>query len=187
MARPEHDLNLIAALLEGRLDDNEKAQVQAHLADCPECRATLALLAKGSGEGLLGAGAGDAAPRRWRSPAVWLPVAASVAVAAIALRLVLAPDTNTPVDTGTSAEPPAIDESLLPTRAAGRIIDGKTFRMRDGEWVDEAYASGAAVITIQGREAREELLARIPGLRRYTELGDRVIVVHQDTAYRFEP
>lgn len=186
MARQEHDLNLIAALLEGRLDDSEKAQVQAHLADCAQCRATLALLAKGANEGLLGSGASDPASRRWRSPAVWLPIAASVAVAAIALRLVLAPEPS--VDTEAPAEPPAVDESLLPTRAAGRIVDGKTFRMKDGEWVDEAFGTTPAPVTvIRGRQARDELLARIPQLRSYTELGDRVVVVHDGTAYRFEP
>jgi hypothetical protein len=187
MAHQEHDLNLIAALLEGRLDGGEKARVQAHLADCQQCRATLALLAKGGDQGLLGARVGEAAPRRWRSRAVWLPIAASVVVAAIALRLALAPDTVAPVDTETPAEAPAIDESLLPTRAAGRIVGGKTFRMQEGEWVDEAYAPGAALITVQGRDAREKLFTRIPGLRRYTELGDRVVVVHEGTAYRFAP
>jgi len=173
----EHDLNGIAALVEGRLDEQERERVMEHVAACARCRATLALLGRGAHEGQLSA----QSRRRW-SPAIWLPVAASVAVAAVALRLVLAPDSP-------AVEPPGIDESLLPTRAAGRIVDGKTFRLEEGVWMDDAVksAAGAPTVVVEGRQARDELLARVPQLRPFTEVGDRVVVVHDGTIYRFLP
>lgn len=173
----EHDLNAIAALVEGRLDERERSRLMQHLAECAHCRATLALLGRGAGEGQLGL----PTRRRW-SLAVWLPIAASVAVAAIALRLSFSPEAP-------AVEPAAVDESLLPTRAAGRIVDGKTFRLQEGVWVDDAVAraSGAPTVVVEGRQARDQLLARAPQLRPFTGIGERVVVLHEGTIYRFQP
>ncbi len=173
----EHDLNAMAALVEGRLDERERSRLMEHLAECAQCRATLALLGRGANEGHL------AAPtrRRW-SPAVWLPIAASIAVAAVALRLAFAPEPP-------AAEPAGFDERLLPMRAGGQVVNGKTFRLQEGVWMDDAATSagGASTVVVQGRQARDELLARVPELRAYAEVGDRVVVVHDGTIYRFLP
>jgi len=42
-------------------------------------------------------------------------------------------------------------------------------------------------VVIRGADERSALLARIPELTPFTELGDRVVVVWDGTVYRFEP
>jgi hypothetical protein len=70
----EPDLNLLAAFAERRLSDAERDRLIGHLAGCGPCRDTLALLLR----------AGIDAPvqqsRRGIRSAVWMPVAASVAI-----------------------------------------------------------------------------------------------------------
>jgi anti-sigma factor RsiW len=46
--RDPHDQNPLAAYVEDRLDDQEKEGLIEHLADCRECRRTLAALARGA-------------------------------------------------------------------------------------------------------------------------------------------
>ena len=46
MAGDPHDLNLIAAFVEDRLDETERQRFVAHLAGCADCRATLAAYAR---------------------------------------------------------------------------------------------------------------------------------------------
>jgi hypothetical protein len=78
---------------------------------------------------------------------------------------------------------------LLKKRGAGRIVGGKTFHLTAGEWVDSALDPAAAMqtVVVQGSEQRSALLARIPELAPFTDLGDRVVVVWDGTVYRFEP
>jgi hypothetical protein len=89
---------------------------------------------------------------------------------------------------GDSATPVSEDE-LLRKRGAGRVIAGKTFRIEGGEWVDKDYDPSRAlpVVPVRGSAERSALIARVPGLAPFTELGDRVLVVWDGTVYRFEP
>ena len=68
-------------------------------------------------------------------------------------------------------------------------INGKTFRLVAGEWIDSAYDPLAAlpVQEITGSEARTALLARLPVLSQYAAIGPRVTVAHDGIVYQFRP
>lgn len=183
-----HDLDSLAALVEGRLEGVDRQRVMAHVAECVECRRTMAQLGRAVADGAL---LTDAKPRvtaGWlRSNAlIWLPIAASVLVGTFAwFQLATTPNGST-----TDSAPVGVsEEELLTKRSAGRIVASKTFRMTAGEWVDSAFdpATEAQIVVIRGSEERLALLARIPELTPFTELGDRVVVVWEGTVYRFEP
>lgn len=96
--------------------------------------------------------------------------------------------------TPTSApQPPAArSRGVLPVppvrRSGGtRRVAGKTFRLEAGEWVDAAFDAGALLPEMRLTTAfeRRALLARVPALRTYAALGDRVTVLHRGTVYRF--
>src|SRR5690349_21270601 len=65
----EHDPNVAAAFVEGRLSPDEREAFLGHLAECRDCREVLARLTA-------------AAPAPRRRVSAWLPLAASVAVLA---------------------------------------------------------------------------------------------------------
>ncbi|MGH7947230.1 MAG: hypothetical protein ACREF9_19820, partial [Opitutaceae bacterium] len=134
------------------------------------------------------AGHSSAGGFRWSNARVWLPVAASVLVGAFAWFQLSAPPGDEQSAAETSSAGPA-EDVLGGKRSGGRRIAGKTFRMTSGEWVDASFdpAAGMPTVAIRGAEERGAMLARIPELAPYTELGDRVLVVWQGTVYRFEP
>jgi hypothetical protein len=179
MHDPQHDPGLLAALAEGRLEGEERARVVAHVADCLECRRTLAALGSAMADGTLPQATRLAVPARarWARPQVWLPIAASVLIASFAWFQYA------------GVRESANGEDLLVKRSAGRAVAGKTFRMTGGEWIDTSFDLSTALPTVivRGGEERSVLLQRIPELAPYAELGDRVTVVWQDTVYRFEP
>ena len=72
----DHDLNQLAAFVEQRLDPDERRLVTAHLAACAECRTVVAELARG----LPAASVTAHVQPMWSRPAVWLPIAASLAL-----------------------------------------------------------------------------------------------------------
>jgi hypothetical protein len=189
MYEQPHDLDLLAAFAEGRLDEPDRQRVIGHVAECVECRRTLAHLGRALAEGSLQRPASPtvAAGIRWSNPRVWLPIAASVLVGTFAwFQLGTSPDRSI------SGEPPeagVTEDELLTKRSAGRIVAGKTFRMTSGEWVDASFDAslGLQSIVVRGAEERSALLARIPELAPFTELGDRVVVVWEGMVYRFEP
>jgi hypothetical protein len=174
-----HDPGMLAALVEGRLEGAERERVVAHVADCLECRRTLAALGSAMADGTLSATTQRApvhAP--WKRPRVWLPVAASVLIASFAWFQYSS--VRPPIDNG---------EELLVKRGAARVVAGKTFRMTGGEWLDTSFDFSTALPTVivRGREERSAVLQRIPDLAPYSELGDRVTVVFDGTVYRYEP
>lgn len=187
MDHEPHDLDALAAFAEGRLDGADRGRVMAHLADCVECRHMLAHLGRAFADGRLTQSSEPATRRsEWTRTGVWLPIAASVLVGAFAWFL-LATEPEGPAggDSATNVS----EEDLLKKRGAGRIIAGRTFQMSGGEWVDSAYDPSRAMpsVAVRGSAARSALLARIPELAPFTELGDRVVVVWNGTVYRFEP
>ena len=180
----EHDPNLIAAYLEGRLREDEKASVTEHLASCAECRGTLALLAREAG-GLDMRPPGRVDGSRFRSTKVWLPLAAALVITTV-VGLRLAQDTAVPPPMGTTAgaspvspspappdvrtdrapspgrlaaSPPAAGvgtESLLLKRGGGqRVVAGKTFRLVAGEWRDTGFDPAAALPIVAVRGSDE--------------------------------
>ena len=84
---------------------------------------------------------------------------------------------------------PMLDPDTLVKRGAVRRAGGKTFRLVAGEWVDTGFDSTASLPTmlIQGPDERAAVVQRLPALRPYAALGDRVVVVFEGTVYRFTP
>ena len=212
MASGAHDLNLLAAYVEGGLRADERARVVAHLASCAECRSVLAGYARAS--------AGEPAAASLANTSAWfrqarmlVPLAATVVlttVVIIGLRFgggaqpgpaAVPAETAVPVDREPERPPqpaPGIRSGSQPTQPAPgaedlsrrrdgrRVVEGKTFRLVAGEWIDEAYDPLAALREVEARspEQRETLIQRIPALRPFSALGNRVIVVHEGTVYK---
>lgn len=178
MQDSQHDPGMLAALAEGRLEGAERERVITHVAECLECRRTLAALGSAMADGTLSRAPGGPPGRsRWIRPQVWLPIAASVLVAFAWVQFY-------------GTQPPTNgEEDLLTKRSGGRVVAGKTFRLQGGEWVDASFdvSTVLPVVIASGREERTALLQRIPALIPYADLGDRVTVVWQGTVYRFEP
>lgn len=190
MQEPTHDLESLAAFVEGRLDGRDQERLVAHLAGCPECRRTLAQLGRAVADGGLAPRAERSGTGRlpWSGVRLWLPVAASVLVGAFAWFQLAAPPGGLPPAVEESGAGPEAD-APGEKRSGGRRLAGKTFRMTSGEWIDASFdaAAGMPTVIVQGGAERAAVLARVPELAPYTELGDRVLVVWQGTVYRFEP
>jgi len=206
-----HDLGALAAYLEHRLDDQERARLEDHLATCGECRATLATYARAASEDpdL------DARPRASglrMVPAAWLALAAG-AVLAIGASIYLS--TNQPIPAGDSREPapparapapaapaPAAVPSSPPAsspaagttgdlsrmRSVERRVGGKTFRLEAGTWVDKDYdpVKFLPVTEISTEDERRTLLQSQPALEPYAALGAKVVVAVDGKVYRFD-
>lgn len=127
------DEAVIAAFVEQRVRDEERARIEAHLADCDACLGMVAFLARGPQE--LGAAAPGAVARArdlvqpassgWRRLSLrWVAAAAGVACVALAAVLVLrSPSTpqappSAPVQDGPAVVPPAPAASLAPQAAS---------------------------------------------------------------------
>lgn len=220
------DFNAIAAFLEDRLDPAARAVFVQHVAECSECRGTLALYgraAAGQPEAAVparGPGAGRTLLR------VWLPLAASVALATAAVILITgrpepasehmrvaadrpAVPAAPPAGQAPVLDPPApppqepspvprplpeperpspVTEGLLARRSGTVEVEGKTFRLEAGEWVDAAYDPMALlpVVRVRTADERDALLSRMPALAPYAALGPRVTVAVDGTVYRFD-
>lgn len=219
MSSTEHDLNVMAAYVENRLDAHERLRMVEHLASCIDCRSTLAAYTRVSGS------VSEASPLRagqkwFRRPGVWLPIAATVALTTVAVVGVLQPrpvderssvtavtssptapaspaDRDLPLESGpaplgTRSGNAAIRSSpgqddLSRRRGGERVVDGKTFRLVVGEWVDQAYDPFAMLpeVAVRTAEQRAALIQQIPSLRPFAALGARVIVVYDGTVYKF--
>lgn len=179
MQDPQHDPGMLAALAEGRLQGLERDRIVTHVADCLECRRTLAALGSAMADGTLSRTTRRAPEHaRWTRPQVWLPIAASVLIGSFAW-----------FQYASVRQSSMNGEDVLVKRSAGRSVAGKTFRVTGGEWIDTSFDLSTALPTViaRGRDERTALLERIPELAPYAELGDRVTVVWQGTVYRFEP
>lgn len=198
----EPDLNRLAALVEGRLTGVERQDVLSHLAACRTCRSVVAVLTNELRPSL--------AATRWTRPAVWLPIAASLTIAAVGGLLVSTTDRSTPMPP--PAPPPGVErplpldraptapdvrppsrptqgnpEDLSRRRSGTRQVGTKTFRLVAGEWIDSIYDPGALLplVAVAAGDDRRDLLTRIPALAPYAAVGDRLIVVHEGVVYRF--
>jgi hypothetical protein len=200
----EPDLNRLAALVDGRLTNDERQGVLSHLAECRTCRDVVSVLTDGLGPA-------PAATRwPWSRPAVWLPIAATLAIAAGGAFLVNttsrgalapppppetvvvsppSPERTVPAPEVRPSPPPAAGapEDLLRRRSGTRQVGMKTFRLVAGEWTDSTYDPGALlpIVEVASAGARRDLLARTPALAPYAAVADRVVVVHEGSVYRF--
>jgi hypothetical protein len=194
---PSDDPNLaaLAAFVDQRLGDDERREMAVHLAGCERCRDIVGQLARGRT---------PAASARWTRA---LPLAASVVlVTAIGgLYLVMTPSNQpsssarAPGDAlpGAAVEAPPVaravpapDRAVVPSpaledrpRAAGeKSLEGKTFRLVAGEWIDSTYrvADGLPVVTVSNRADFDMSPELVP----FTALGRRFTVVIDGTVYR---
>lgn len=194
---------IMAAMIDGNLDNEERAAMVHHLAECEECREALAEYARAQG--------GLAQPDRARSRTLWLwmPVAATLMLATIAGVLVMrrqppvadppppaAPSDPVPAapvplpapSQAPPAPPPVAPEDLTTRRSGARAISGKSFRLIAGEWVDTTY-DPLALLPVENvaPDDRDATVANVPALRPYLALGPRFVVVHDGIVYRFAP
>lgn len=214
MGAEDHDTNLLAAYLEGQLSEDERSRVVSHLARCRQCRETLAMYAQGTADGQRAPTVSGRSPIRWKDLRVWLPIAAVIAVSTGAAISVLrlteradrgAANTQAPVsDTPRETPPPApvpspepreavpapdetrADAGLDARRSGERRVGAKTFRLVAGEWVDTQYDPLDLLPMVEAASAGERaaLYERVPALRRYAGIGNRVLVVHEGSVYR---
>jgi Ca-activated chloride channel family protein len=68
-----------------------------------------------------------------------------------------------------------------------KSVDRKTFYFRNNTWVDADYKSQRLVEVRFGSDEYFELLRSHPKLAKYFAVGDSVIVVYQDKAYKVTP
>lgn len=199
----EPELNRLAALVDGRLTGDERQGVLLHLAECRTCRDVVAILTDELGP------APAATATRWTRPAVWLPIAATLTIAAGAAFLVRTMDrgalTPPPAPSTVVVRPPAPESAGRATgspppsppangvpedlrrRGGARQVGAKTFRLVAGEWIDSTYDPRALlpIVEVASADARRDLLVRIPALAPYAAIAQRVIVVHEGSVYRF--
>ena len=120
MHEPVHDLDSLAAFVEGRLEGAERERVVAHLAACAECRRTLAQMGRALASGDLPHISRSAAPRsRWQSPHMWVPLAASVLIGSFAWFY---------ATSGLRPAPGASDGDVLVRRGPELNVAGNTVR-----------------------------------------------------------
>lgn len=176
-----HDLNTVAACVEGRLDPREQAIVIAHAAECAECRGVMSALARAAGPEL--PAVAEAVARAPLGRRYLMPLAAAIAIGTVTGVLVLrlndgpaAPDVQPPPPPVTAPgpispslppeptppiepsqpaapqmRPESIDERLLPHRSGERVVGGKVFRLIAGEWIDGAFDPLAALPVVEVR------------------------------------
>lgn len=186
MQEPVHDLDSLAALVEGRLGEQDRERVVAHIAACAECRRTLARVSREFAAGALSSAGGGGSKPRLLKFRPWLPIAASVLVATVGW---LYFSTAQKATVATNPDAGIVNEDLLRRRGTERTVAGKTFRLESGTWVDASFDASAGLrsVTVAGPEERAAALTNNPQLAPYTELGDRVTIVWERTVYRFEP
>ena len=101
----EHDLNALAAHLEGRLEGEERQRTIEHLSRCLQCRETAALLSRA--QPALAEKSGDPSEHRGVTARTWwLGLAAAAVVGTVvAVRLVSTPAPDAGPETGPSSSP----------------------------------------------------------------------------------
>jgi hypothetical protein len=145
---------------------------------------------------------------RWgiRTP-VWLPIAASIVLVIgagwFAMGRLNAP-TSTPevpsrgapsgpptapvIGQSPRLDPPLPDPGTTRRSANEREVGGRRFKLEAGRWIDTGYDQFALLPVVDVRTAaeRDALIALVPALKPFLDLGPKVTVVHAGTVYRFD-
>jgi hypothetical protein len=91
------------------------------------------------------------------------------------------------VDLSTAIETYKRSESRMEDAARVRRAEGKVFYLVGGVWVDGAYREGGVEEKVAfGSEAYFELLKRLPALRPFFALGEKIVVRFDDVTYVVE-
>jgi Ca-activated chloride channel family protein len=92
---------------------------------------------------------------------------------------------------GTDADKNSMgDGNYIETRDVMRVVDVKTFALRDGVWIDTTYDPTLYPETEQVEffsDAYFDLITEYPDLAPYFAVGERVIVVYEGVAYEVVP
>lgn len=161
MFAEEHDVHRLAAFLEGRLEGAERDEMVAHLAQCADCRQTIATFTKAGGlETATPLVPASARVRRFAS-ATWLPIAAVLVVGTAATltliqdrALVLPPTPSAPP---ISSNPVGPSPSVLgPSGDASPAHIRPSTRPNDGASIDPGLfvRRGGAAKTLAGKTFR---------------------------------
>ena len=121
------DLGALAAFIEGRLSEADRGALVLHLSGCLECRTTLATCARGGVPADITPTVNEAVTNRpsVRGAALWLPVAATLALATTAGLLVWRTDPSSrsaaPPPSAPSSASPATSERPLPSASESPV------------------------------------------------------------------
>lgn len=99
-----------------------------------------------------------------------------------------APESPRPAAEARPAE--GADPELLALRGATRTAEGRTFRLQGEDWVDTGWRPSALdppVEVRRGSVGYADLVAREPRVSAWSEIGPRVLVLVDSTAYRILP
>jgi hypothetical protein len=83
-----------------------------------------------------------------------------------------------------------IDDSYLTRRGSKKTIEGKTFLLRKGIWIDQEYEAAGNTVLMEIKKsspAFQELITNKPSLKVFADAGDKVIVYYEHKAYKFTP
>jgi hypothetical protein len=95
---------------------------------------------------------------------------------------------SAPTDPAVITPKPPADPGTTRRSGSEREVAGRRFRLEAGTWIDTGYDQFALlpVVDVRTAEERDALVAKVPALKPFLELGPRVTVVHAGTVYRFD-
>jgi hypothetical protein len=184
----EHpDENYLAAYIENKLQQNKRVEVESHLADCLSCREVLALYASTTAK------MQPTVLQFRKKPLIpgWvLSIAAllALAITAFLIMQMREPPPGKQVAQNPSESP--IDDSYLTRRGGKKLIEGKTFLLRNGIWIDQDYEAAGKPVVIEIKRSSstfQDLVNDKPVLKKFADAGNTVIVFFENKAYKFTP
>jgi hypothetical protein len=182
MEHPNKDS--LAAFIENTLQKDKHDEIETHLKDCEECRSSIAAYAAS-----LAGIETSATSLKKSNNLTWILSIATALLIGLALFFFLQAresKKNTQMATGSVSS--NTDEAYLTSSGVKKNVQGKTFRLIEKIWIDEAYqAAGKPAVTefSKNSQAYSDLVAAKPALKPYAEAGLNVIVLFDNQAYKF--
>ncbi len=151
------DAELLALYAEHELSSDERGPVEAHVAGCGRCQATLAAFVRSAPEpGVAVATGGIAAPAWWAGWRWMVPLASATAVAAVAVWIGRGPaDPAAPAADAVVSTPATVAEAQAPAASAALSSDALSLERRE-----PAGAASGRVQPAPPRESRAASAAR---------------------------
>ena len=125
MSSPHPNLGVLSMFLDGRLSEVDRSVCVGHLSECEECRTLLATFVRGSVPPVVAPPTRLTTRPRFRGAALWLPVAATLALATAAGLLVWRTDPSSrsaaPAPSAPGSASPATSERPLPSASESPV------------------------------------------------------------------
>jgi hypothetical protein len=190
MGHPE--INSLVAFIEGTLEPGKRAEVEAHLKGCQNCKSEIAALAAKLAEPEPTAGPEPTVVARKKPNSLtWVISIAAVLILGLALVFFLrSRESQKTTLTATESSPSNASDPYLTSSGVKKKVEGKTFRLTEKIWVDEDYkpSAGSSIMEFQkNTQAYKDLIAAKPTLKPFAEAGSNVIVLFENQAYKFTP